>query len=210
VKGTYASASYAKGIQMSSTRWKPSTETLLDLLQTAAILTGIVFGLRELGELRKSRELESTLALVSLAQDESAAVAMRRLISVPANLPGDQFDQHFGSDADKVWMLTGYFECLGILVHRGEISLDLVDEFLGGDIVNAWQKLSPYVTQVRQQSGNPQGLACRNTGQSQRRVPHTSSTAIGSREQALWFAHARGQKPAEARYRVADRPSRDR
>jgi hypothetical protein len=47
-------------------------------VQTAAILTGIIFGLRELGELRKSRELDATLKLVDVIENESTGMGTRR------------------------------------------------------------------------------------------------------------------------------------
>ena len=50
--------------------------------RTAPIVTGIIFGLRELGELQKSRQLDATLKLVDLIQNEAAAVAIGRLVEL--------------------------------------------------------------------------------------------------------------------------------
>ena len=87
---------------MNGSRWKLSTETLLNLVQTAAIVTGIVFGLRELGELQKSRELDTTLKLVDVIQNEATGVGIRRLFTLPANLPEEEFQRHLGDDIDNV------------------------------------------------------------------------------------------------------------
>ena len=143
---------------MNPTRWRLSTETLLNLLQTAAILTGIIFGLRELGELRKSRELETTLALVDVFQNENTAIGIRQLSTLPANLPLDEFNRQLGEERDAVWAFGATFETLGILVHRGEVSLELVDEFFGGPAILAWERLGPYIITMRQRNGNPQTL----------------------------------------------------
>ena len=76
---------------MNSTRWKLNTGTLLNLFQTAAILTGMLFGLRELGELRRSRELESTLKVVDIAQNEGRLRCGR-------SMPESNSDSLYGRD----------------------------------------------------------------------------------------------------------------
>ena len=141
---------------MNGSRWKVSTETLLDLVQTAAIVTGIVFGLRELGELQKSRELDTTLKLVDVIQNEATGVGVRRLFTLPANLPEEEFQRQLGDDLDNVMLLAATFESLGIMVYRREASLDLVDEMFGGVVGTAWDRVKPFISSERQRIGNPQ------------------------------------------------------
>ena len=147
-----------QGIQMGVTRWKPSTETLLNLLQTAAIVTGLIFGLRELGELRKSRELESTLKLVDMMQSEAVSTGVRRLMTLPENYREEEFNRQLGDDLDNAWLVASTFESLGILVHRREVSLDLVDDFFGGIVIHSWERFKPTATAMRQRTGNPKFL----------------------------------------------------
>lgn len=122
---------------MNSSRWKLSTETLLNLVQTGAIVTGIIFGLRELGELQKSRELDTSLKLVDVMQNEATAIGIMRLVTLPADLPQDEFQRQLGDDFNQVMLLASTFESLGILVYRREASLDLVDEMFGGVVLLA-------------------------------------------------------------------------
>jgi hypothetical protein len=141
---------------MNTTGWKPSTETFLNLVQTAAILTGIIFGLRELGELRKSRELDATLKLVDVIENESTGMGTGQLMMLPANLSEEEFERRLGDDLQYVMSLASTYETLGILVYRREVSLDLVDEMFGGVVVTAWERLGPFIARYRQRTGKPE------------------------------------------------------
>ena len=50
------------------------------------------------------------------------------------------------------YVLLGTWERLGILVHRREIQLDLVDDAYGGTILVSWQRLERFVAQFRKTS----------------------------------------------------------
>lgn len=141
---------------MNSSQWKLSTETLLNLVQTGAIVIGIIFGLRELGELRKSRELDTSLKLVDIVQNEATAIGTMRLMTLPADLSQYEFQRQLGDDLNEVMLLASTFETLGILVYRRDASLELVDEMFGGVVVVAWERLQPFITSERQRTGNPQ------------------------------------------------------
>ena len=54
-----------------------------------------------------------------------------------------------GDKMDLVYSLMTTWESLGILVYRGEASLDLVDDFFSGPITISWDKLQQYVTEER-------------------------------------------------------------
>ncbi len=141
---------------MNSTQRTLSTETLLNLVQTAAIVTGIIFGLRELGELRKSRELDATLKLVDVIESESTGIGAGQLMMLPANLSEKELERRLGSDGSYLMSLASTYETLGILVYRREVSLDLVDEMFGGVVVTAWERLGPFIARYRQRTGNPE------------------------------------------------------
>ncbi len=176
---------------MNATGWKLSTETLLNLLQTAAIVAGLIFGLRELGELRKSRELASTLTLVDLVQNDALNTGIWRLVALPANLPEAEFNRQLGDDLDEVWSFAMTFESLGILVHRGEVNLDLVDEFFGGMVILSWDRLGPYIVAIRQRTGNPQTLEwfqwLAERLQEHREKPGTAPTYVKYRNWKPWI-----------------------
>lgn len=132
-----------------------STTTLLNLVQTAAIVIGFLFGFRELGELRKSRELDATLKLVDVIESHSVGMGMGQLMALPANLSEEELEQRLSSDSYLMSLATTC-ETLGLLVHRREVSFDVVDELFGGTVVAAWARLSPYILHVRERNRSPE------------------------------------------------------
>ena len=144
---------------MNSTQRTLSTETLLNLLQTVAILTGMFFGLRELGELRKSRELDATLKLVDIIESESTGIGAGQLMMLPANLSEEDLERRLGDNGGYLMSLASTYETLGILVYRREVNLDLVNEMFGATVVLAWERLGPFIAGYRQRNGSPETFA---------------------------------------------------
>ena len=49
--------------------------------------------------------------------------------------------------------MTTTWESIGVLVFRGEVSIDLVDDFFSGPIVVSWRKLQSYFFDERRETG---------------------------------------------------------
>ena len=52
---------------------------------------------------------------------------------------------------DGAWLLMTTWESLGILVHRREISLKLVEDFFSGPIALSWLKFQNLVEEMRRE-----------------------------------------------------------
>ena len=139
-------------------RWRPRTESALNLIQSAAIVLGVFFGLQQLSELERSRELAASLELVSLFQNEDVSRGILRLASLPDSTTVEDILALPPEDQDLVLGLAGTWESLGVLVYRGEVSLALADELFGGLVLLSWDRLGPWVWQVREGTRNPQAL----------------------------------------------------
>jgi len=49
--------------------------------------------------------------------------------------------------------MTTTWESLGILVHRGEVDLQMIDDFFSGPIIVSWRKLENHVLGERAEVG---------------------------------------------------------
>ena len=79
--------------------------------------------------------------------------ALRLLDTLPPSLSAEEIEERLGADADRLQILMGTWESLGILVCRREVSLDLVDDFYSGSIIHSWLKLKPLVLDLRERTG---------------------------------------------------------
>jgi hypothetical protein len=66
-------------------------------------------------------------------------------------LKKSEIEQRVGDEMGLLYSLMATWESLGILVHRGEIGLDLVEEFFSGPIVVSWRILAGFVQDQREE-----------------------------------------------------------
>jgi hypothetical protein len=70
---------------------------------------------------------------------------------MPDDLTKEEIEAHAGENMHLVYALMTTGDSLGILVYRGEVGLDLVDDFFSGPITISWTKLRPYVKGEREE-----------------------------------------------------------
>ena len=131
-----------------------SSELLLQIIQTAAIVVGVVFGLIQLRQIRVQREMQAGAELLRPLQSPEMAEAILLLHDLPDDLDGAAFKASLGKEFGSVMALLALFESLGPLVARGHIPLAMYAEFYRGATVVCWKKVRGYVEEQRR-SGWP-------------------------------------------------------
>jgi hypothetical protein len=123
--------------------------SIFDFITMLAVVAGVLYGAIELRQFRQAREREATFELVRMIQTAEHSRAIALLVSLPDTITAAQLLALPKQDADLLYQLFATWESLGILVYRGEVSLDLVDDFYGGPILFSWQRLKPLVVHNR-------------------------------------------------------------
>ena len=124
---------------------------IAEIVSAVAVVFGFGFAVSEVQRYRKVRVRESALALVNSYQTPEFARAVIAIISVEEGLSAAELERRFGQEMGLIALLMTTWESLGVLVFRGEVSLDLVDDFFSGAIVISWQKLGPFVRELRRE-----------------------------------------------------------
>lgn len=119
------------------------------VLSAIALTVGLIFGIIQLRQYNARRRWESALALVHSFQTPAFATALELLFRMPDGLSRREVEEWVGDDRTSVMLLISTWESLGILVHQGELDLDLVDDFFSGPIAVTWRKLQRYVEEIR-------------------------------------------------------------
>jgi len=65
----------------------------------------------------------------------------------------EQIESRLGEHLHLVYAMTTTWESIGVLVYRGEVGIDLVDDFFGGPIFVSWHKLQQYFVDERRETG---------------------------------------------------------
>ena len=127
--------------------------TLLSLLSTAAIVAAGVFAGIQLRLMNKQRARESALQLLHSFQTPEFLTALNIAFDIPEGLSRKEIEDRLGDKMTSVFVLFAIFESLGILIFRGEIDVDLVEDFFSGIVILSGRKFKRYLAEVRETSG---------------------------------------------------------
>jgi len=130
-----------------------NAELLFQAVQAVALVVGVGFAVYETRRYRKERNREAAMELLHAFQTPEFAKALVLAYRLPNGLSKREIEGHLGEDLHLVYALTTTWESLGILVYRGEVSMDLVDDFFSGPITVSWRKLQGYFFGERQETG---------------------------------------------------------
>jgi len=130
-----------------------NAELLFQAVQAAALVVGVGFAVYETRRYRKERNREAAMEMLHAFQTPEFARALVLVYRLPDGLPKREIESHLGEDLYLVYALTATWESLGVLVYRGEVSMDLVDDFFSGPITVSWRKLQGYFFGERQETG---------------------------------------------------------
>ena len=122
---------------------------IADVVSAVAVLLGLGFAGVQLRHFRLTRQRELALELVHSFQTEAFSKGLYLLADLPDDCTPEELQSRLGSEAQNVFVLLTTWESLGVLLHRGELSLDMVDDFFSGAIIVSWRKLSRFVVIMR-------------------------------------------------------------
>jgi hypothetical protein len=124
--------------------------SVIDVLSVIAVVSGLLFAGVELRQFRISRERESALELFNTFQSPEFMRGVRVISQLPDNQVKEQVEDVAGDRMDDLYFLIASLEGLGVLVHKEELSLGLVEDFFSGIIVTSWLKLRRFVQDERE------------------------------------------------------------
>lgn len=130
-----------------------SAEVVFQAIEAMAVLLAVGFAMVQVRQYRKDRHREAALELLHSFQTPAFARALNLVYSMPEGLTKEEIEQFAGDEFHLVYAMTSTWESLGILVYRGEIELQLIDDFFSGPIRISWRRLEPHVLGERAQTG---------------------------------------------------------
>ena len=125
----------------------------LTALSTAAVLFGLIIGLRELRHFSKAREMEVIRAISEKVADPDW---IRSLLMLQ-KMDYKSYDEIEGKPEEvaMIQWLT-YIEGLALAVKRGVVSLEVVDDYWHGTIRTVWTKCEPVARSWREKYNFPE------------------------------------------------------
>ena len=124
--------------------------TLANLINAFALTAGVIFAAAQIRYYRQRRQREAMLELVRSFQSPAFTSAFRRVLSLSNDATTEQIREKLGPDGEEiVYLVTLTWESLGVMLFRGEVTIDLIDDFFSGPILISWRKLNVFVEEDR-------------------------------------------------------------
>jgi len=130
-----------------------SAEVVFQAIEALAVVIAVGFAMVQVRQYRRDKHREAAMELLHSFQTPSFARALNIVYAMPEGLSKGEIEKFAGDEFHLVYAMTTTWESLGVLVHRGEIDLQLIDDFFSGPIRISWRKLKGHVMGEREATG---------------------------------------------------------
>ena len=127
--------------------------TVAAVVQTVAVVIAVGFGIMQIREFAAARRRTAAYALMQSFQSPQILRAIITLDSLPDDAPKSTIEALPTESQVDLINVMAVWESLGILVHKGEVTLAMVDDFYSGTLIQSHCKLRRYVAELRSETG---------------------------------------------------------
>ena len=133
-------------------------QTVSILFAGLSIAASIIYYASVLGNANKTRQTQMLMELYSAYRDPEFAKAWGEIM-VQEYTDFDDYWQKYGSDTNReIWnrwqSVARWFNGIGVLLKKGMVDIDLVEELLAVIIFVSWSKMSPVLYGFREWTKN--------------------------------------------------------
>jgi hypothetical protein len=130
-----------------------SAEVVFQAIEAIALVIAVAFAMGQVRQYRRDKQREAALEMLHSFQTPAFARALNIVYSMPEGLGKQEIEQFAGDEFHLVYAMTTTWESLGVLVYRGEVDLQLIDDFFSGPIRISWRRLEGHVRGERAETG---------------------------------------------------------
>jgi hypothetical protein len=139
----------AGGANMTLTEWAAVAEIVAGFAVVASLL---YLGL-QIRQSKASAVREAAFEMIRSIETAEFQQILRASFDIPRGLTQKDLEARFKDNVPMLYSYFGTWESLGIMVHRGHISLDLVCDFFSHPILSAWGMAERLVVDFREAAG---------------------------------------------------------
>ena len=125
-----------------------------EILGSLAVLGAIIFGYIQVRQFRTQRRDLAAIELVRSFQDERFTHGYKIISDLPEDLSADQLRAMGGEYEEVALGIAMKYETVGLLVHRGIIPLEIVEDLVGGAGALIWNRLRLWIYALREERGH--------------------------------------------------------
>jgi len=118
------------------------------IVAAVGVIVGVILAILELRNITKTRQMELIMSIYSLFTRREYIDALEKIRTREFKDYEEYMKKHGVTDLMQV---SGLYEGLGFLLHRGFLDIDTVRELLSESTKMVWEKVKPMVEDARQQ-----------------------------------------------------------
>ena len=104
--------------------------------------------------MREAQESQVVLQFYETVRSEEYIQATQLIQALPDGLSAQEIQEHFNEDElRRVLQLRLAYEALGLMVYRGDVSIEWVDELFRFGVLLSWEKLETLTMDYRERFG---------------------------------------------------------
>jgi hypothetical protein len=131
-----------------------SLQDWLSLISTIAIVMALAFAGVQVREANRARRDQASVALLQSAQGDTWTRSMDTISRIPPGLDADDVDAQGTAATAALVDFAVRVETIGYMVFSRMVSLDMVDDLLGGVVLMFWSRARTWTMRERLRTGN--------------------------------------------------------
>ena len=130
----------------------------LNLISTLAIVGALIFTGLQVRAANLARREQAAITLIQTSQSESWTRALDLIGKLPENAQASDVER-VGPELERsIWNMGVRLETIGYMVFRRNVTLETVDDLMGGVTLMFWSRTKNWCEHDRVRTGNPKSF----------------------------------------------------
>jgi hypothetical protein len=125
---------------------------LAEIFGAVVVVGGLGFGVIQLQHYRQQRRETAAIELLRSFHNPEFSRSLRAVLALPRGVRKSDLGGCSEGQENAIMVVVLTFESIGVMVFRGIVPLEMVDELLGGVCVESWGRLKNFTEESRADS----------------------------------------------------------
>ena len=125
---------------------------LAEIFGAVFVIGGLGFGVIQLQHYRQQRRETAAIELLRSFHNPEFSRSLRAVLALPKGVRKSDLGECSDGAENAIMVVVLTFESIGVMVFRGIVPLEMVNELLGGVCVESWARLSQFMQDSRAES----------------------------------------------------------
>ena len=122
---------------------------LAEIFGAFVVVGGLGFGVIQLQHYRQQRRETAAIELLRSFHNPEFSRSLRAVLALPKGVRKCDVGERRAEEQNAIMVVVLTFESIGVMVFRGIVPLEMVNQLLGGVCVESWARLNRYMEDSR-------------------------------------------------------------